>query len=157
MKKIKVLSVLFFLMSVSFPIMAAEEYVGIGVYLYLSELWKVSITGSDLSNPQQKHFDETIQKLNENSKIYKVLISKIVCGGPAEWAGLKKGDAVVAVEDVALSGRTIHEIKDTIKIITNGVEGSSVNLTIERNLENTTVEQFDVNIARQKISETPDC
>lgn len=64
-------------------------------------------------------------------------------GSPAEKAGLRTGDAIVAVDGASLDGLSIDEARDKIR----GRKGTEVSLTIERGDE----EPFDVAIVRDVI------
>jgi carboxyl-terminal processing protease len=64
-------------------------------------------------------------------------------GSPAEKAGLRPGDGVLAVDGDGLDGLTVDEARDRVR----GKKGTEVVLTIKRE----TAEPFDVTIVRDTI------
>jgi carboxyl-terminal processing protease len=71
-----------------------------------------------------------------------VVVGKVFPDTPAEAAGLKRGDRVVAVDGQPTTGQTQDQIISSIR----GPEGSQVTLTIER----AGSPNFDVTITRRK-------
>ena len=128
-----------------FPASAAEEqYVGIGAMF--DQPWKVS--SAEQRGQRRFERDDTV------SFVY---ISRLACNGPAEQAGLKSGDVVVAFEDTVLAGLTQDKLRNAMRIITNGAEGDPVTLTIKRMHKDAPDEQFDVEVVRQKVTHNFDC
>jgi len=74
----------------------------------------------------------------------KVLIAELFKGQPAEQAGLKVGDAILAVDGVTLQGLNLYEAIALIR----GPEGTIVHLTIEREGLD---QPFDVEVKRARI------
>ena len=81
-----------------------------------------------------------VQMAQNNSK---PVVGAVIPGTPAEAAGLKRGDQIVAVDGKTTDGETIDETVSRIR----GPEGESVTLTIGR----TGVANFDVTIVRRKF------
>ncbi len=71
-----------------------------------------------------------------------IAVYRITPGSPAERAGLRKGDLIVAVGDVAVSAATYTEAVDLVA----GEEGTDVMLTIRRGEET-----FDVSVTRAQV------
>lgn len=57
------------------------------------------------------------------------IIAETMVGSPADKAGIRNGDVIVAINSVAIQGRTILEVSSRIR----GIVGSSVNITYQRN------------------------
>jgi S1-C subfamily serine protease len=57
-----------------------------------------------------------------------VVISDLVAGGPAERAGLARGDLVLTIQGSSVTGRTLGDITEDIR----GVAGTTVRLEISR-------------------------
>ena len=72
------------------------------------------------------------------------IIVSVVPGSPAEQAGLKAGDAIVAVNGASVEGLAPDELAAKVR----GDEGTSVTVTVERP---STGERLDFTIVRQKI------
>jgi len=68
-------------------------------------------------------------------------------GAPAERAGIRKGDAIIAVDGVSVKGKSMQELVSR----TRGEEGTKVTITIRR--EGLT-EPFDVTLVREEIPVT---
>lgn len=71
-----------------------------------------------------------------------IAIYRVTPGSPAEQSGLRTGDLIVAVEDVAVSAATYNEAVDLVA----GEEGTDVSLTIRRGEET-----IDLSITRAKV------
>lgn len=56
-----------------------------------------------------------------------LLVESVTVGGPAEEAGVRKGDLVVAVDGTSIAGEMRHEAADLIR----GEAGTSVTLTLQ--------------------------
>jgi carboxyl-terminal processing protease len=72
-----------------------------------------------------------------------VVVGSVFANTPAQQAGLKRGDRVVAVNGKATTGQTQDQVISSIR----GPEGQPVTLTIQR----TGVASFDVTIVRRKF------
>jgi carboxyl-terminal processing protease len=72
------------------------------------------------------------------------VIQSVVPGSPAEKAGLRAGDAVLAVDGDTVDGKTLDQVVQSIR----GTAGTSVRLQIQR--EGAAV--FDLSIVRAEIS-----
>ena len=72
-----------------------------------------------------------------------VTISSVIPGTPAEAAGLKRGDTIVAVNGASMQGDTVDQVVAKVR----GPEGQPVTLTIQR----AGVPNFDVTIIRRKF------
>lgn len=72
-----------------------------------------------------------------------VVVGSVIPGTPAEEAGLKRGDRIVAVDGKSTDGETIDAVVARVR----GPEGQSVTLTIAR----AGVPNFDVKIVRRKF------
>jgi len=68
-------------------------------------------------------------------------------GAPAEQAGIRKGDVIVAVDGVSMRGKSMQELVSR----TRGEEGTKVTITIRRD---GLTEPFDVTLERAKIPVT---
>lgn len=160
MKKALFFGVIFlFAIAWVLPAVANDEYVGIGAQLQPWGSWKVTETESDLPEEQQRELEN---QLNEDEKISRVLISGLVCDGPAAKAGLKKGDIVIAVNNYPLHGITDSVYRALIaREISSFEVGDSVKLTIKRKSldkdDNLTYDEFDVKIVLKKIPKKFDC
>ncbi len=75
----------------------------------------------------------------------RLVIVAPIAGSPAEKAGLKPGDLVLAADGAALDGLTVDGARDRIR----GPKGSVVVLTIQRGDEPT----FDVSITRDVVQQ----
>jgi len=76
------------------------------------------------TKPDEAKYHE-LQKLSDDRPI---IIYEPIPGGPADKAGLKKGDYIIAVDGKSVNGETLEDAIKTIK----GKEGTTVNLTISR-------------------------
>lgn len=76
----------------------------------------------------------------------RLVIVAPIAGSPAEAAGLKAGDLVLATDGVSLDGLTVDDARDRIR----GPKGSTVTLTIQRGSDGT---PFPVEITRDVIQE----
>lgn len=74
----------------------------------------------------------------------KILIKDVLKGTPAERAGLKPGDAIIAVDNTSLSGFSIYKAVDIIR----GERGTKVRLKISRK---GIAKPFEVTIVRDVI------
>jgi carboxyl-terminal processing protease len=72
-----------------------------------------------------------------------VTIASVIPGTPAEEAGLRRGDTIVAVDGTSTSGETVDQVVARVR----GPEGEKVTLTIQRAGSAT----FDVTITRRKF------
>ena len=81
-----------------------------------------------------------VQMAQDNNK---PVVGAVIPGTPAEAAGLKRGDQIVAVDGKTTDGETIDETVSRIR----GPEGESVTLTLGR----AGVTNFDVTIVRRKF------
>lgn len=81
-------------------------------------------------------------QLDQESK--NLIISAPIPGSPAEEAGIKPGDIIVAIDGTEMQGKTIEEASKLIQ----GEEGTSVVLTLQRVGEEQTQE---VTVARAEI------
>lgn len=72
-----------------------------------------------------------------------IVIASIIPGTPAEEAGLRRGDRIVAVDGKTVEGETIDAVVARVR----GPEGEQVTLTISR----AGVADFDVTIVRRKF------
>jgi len=70
-------------------------------------------------------------------------VKKVLSGSPAQEAGLKKGDIILAVERQQVTGKNLDQ---TVELIT-GPEGTNVQLTIDRTAQG----PFQVSIPRRSI------
>jgi len=68
-------------------------------------------------------------------------------GAPAEQAGIRKGDVIVAVDGVSMKGKSMQELVSR----TRGEEGTKVTITIRRE---GLAEPFDVTLVREEIPVT---
>lgn len=75
----------------------------------------------------------------------RLLVIAPIAGSPAEKAGLKAGDLVLATDGAPLDGLTVDEARDKIR----GPKGSTVVLTILRGSDPT----FDITITRDVVQE----
>lgn len=66
--------------------------------------------------------------LSQDKKTQQVMISSTIPGSPAEKAGLKRGDIIIAVNDVSTVGKDINAISQLIQ----GNAGAKVSLTVQR-------------------------
>ena len=67
-------------------------------------------------------------------------------GSPADLAGIKAGDIIMAVDGVDTSGRALDEIIDEIR----GPEGTDVTLNVLR-LDGEETDSYDITITRGEI------
>src|SRR5579859_471287 len=79
--------------------------------------------------------------INQDPKTKQVIISATVPGAPAEKAGFKSGDIIVAVNHVSVVGKDI----DTIHNLIEGKIGTSVAITVQRPPTN---QQLTINVTR---------
>lgn len=73
-----------------------------------------------------------------------ITVTKVFKGGPAEEAGMLKGDVVTAVGDWELSGEDVSDVVDKIK----GTEGTEVKLTVYRE---SIKDYVDLTMDRRKV------
>src|SRR5690348_14910251 len=66
--------------------------------------------------------------LNQDPKTKQVIITATVPGAPAEKAGFKSGDIIVAVNHVSVAGKDF----DTVRSMIEGKVGTSVAITVQR-------------------------
>ena len=71
------------------------------------------------------------------------VVNSVIPGAPAEEAGLRRGDMIVAVDGTSTKGETLDTIASRIR----GPAGETVTLTIER----AGAANFDVGIVRRKF------
>lgn len=81
----------------------------------------------------------TIQQTEEEDGF---LVKKVDAGGPADQAGMKSGDVIIAVDGKSTQGMTPNEGRDLVR----GEEGTQVTLTIRRGTE-----EFDLTITRRHV------
>jgi len=62
-------------------------------------------------------------------------LTEITEGGPAEEAGLKKGDIILSIED-----ETVHSYSELLKVVRHHLAGDTVKMEISRNRESVIVE-----------------
>ncbi len=79
--------------------------------------------------------------INQDPKTKQVIITATVPGAPAEKAGFKSGDIIVAVNHVSVVGKDI----DTIHNLIEGKVGTSVAITVQRPPTNA---QLTINVTR---------
>jgi len=72
-----------------------------------------------------------------------VVVGSVIPGTPAEEAGLRRGDRIVAVDGTSTAGETLDQVVARVR----GPEGEKVTLTIER----AGTANFDVTITRRKF------
>jgi carboxyl-terminal processing protease len=72
-----------------------------------------------------------------------VVVGSVIPGTPAEEAGLRRGDKIVAVDGTSTAGETIDQVVARVR----GPEGETVTLTIER----AGTPNFEVTITRRKF------
>ena len=75
----------------------------------------------------------------------RLLIIAAIAGSPAEKAGLKAGDLILAADGTSLDGLTVDEARDRIR----GPKGSVVTLTVQRGSD----DPFDLAITRDVVHE----
>lgn len=75
------------------------------------------------------------------------VVSSAYKGAPAEQAGIRKGDVIIAVDGVSMKGKSMQELVSR----TRGEEGTKVTVTIRRD---GLAEPFDVTLVREKIPVT---
>jgi carboxyl-terminal processing protease len=73
-----------------------------------------------------------------------IIIVSVVPDSPAQRAGLKAGDTIVAVNGVSTAGLAADELASKVR----GEEGSTVNVTVERPPDN---QQLDFSMVRARI------
>jgi carboxyl-terminal processing protease len=82
--------------------------------------------------------------LRQDGKTKKLMISSTIPGSPAEKAGLKYRDTIIAVDGASTSGKDVNAVSDLIQ----GEEGTTTALTIQRpGLEHT----LTIKVARALI------
>lgn len=79
--------------------------------------------------------------INQDPKTKQVIITATVPGAPAEKAGFKSGDIIVAVNQTNVVGKDI----DTIHNLIEGKNGTSVAITVQRPPTN---QQLTINVTR---------
>ncbi len=92
----------------------------------------------------------TVQK-REDGKGFDVL--DVVAGGPAEEAGVQKGDRLIAVDGKSVLGTSADDVRNLIR----GEEGTTVSLTVDRAGEELTLtakrRQFQTPVATYQMLE----
>ncbi len=83
--------------------------------------------------------------LSQDPKTKQLIITAPIPGSPAEKAGLKHGDILVAVNGTSTVGKTIADVSTLIQ----GKEGTSVAITVQRP---STQQTLTFNIVRAQIS-----
>lgn len=78
-----------------------------------------------------------------------ILVSEIFEGSPAQKAGLKAGDKLVAVDGRSAIGKTIDEISDILK----GAAGTEVELSIARPQTDGQSKNIKIKVVRDEVSE----
>lgn len=80
-------------------------------------------------------------EINQDPKTKQVVITETIPGAPAEKAGFKSGDIIVAVNKVNVVGKDINTIHNLIE----GKNGTSVAITVQRP---STRQQLTINVTR---------
>ena len=107
---------------------------------------------SFLTAEQMKQFDQSLSGtfvgigVQVSSDATGVVINSVFSETPAQAAGLRRGDRIIAVDGKTTDGEAIDSVVSRIR----GPEGASVTLTIDRAGQ----PQFDVSIVRKKL-DTP--
>ncbi|HKJ07052.1 MAG TPA: S41 family peptidase, partial [Flavobacteriaceae bacterium] len=133
---------------------------------YVDEVNPAKLTNTAINNmlesldPYTKYYDEQgvedvkiistgeyggIGVISANKKEY-LLVKEIFKNSPAERAGIKAGDQIIKVGDVLVK----HFEGENISMLVNGLPGTKVNLTVNRNNKNLTF-----NVERAKITINP--
>lgn len=86
-----------------------------------------------------------LSKISEDTPI--VVYPKPVEGGPAEKAGLKRGDRIIAIDGKTTIGKTINEVVAAIR----GPVGTTVNLQVMRKAATGGSETLSLSIVRGKV------
>ena len=73
--------------------------------------------------------------LQQDAKTHQVIITSTIPGTPAEKAGIKRGDVILAVNGANVIGKDINTVIPLIK----GAAGTNVTLTVKRPLTNQTL------------------
>lgn len=95
-------------------------------------------------NPSQEAL-VALSKVSEDTPL--VVYPKPVEGGPAEKAGLKRGDRIIAIDGKTTIGKTINEVVADIR----GPAGTTVNLQVMRKAATGGSETLSLSIVRGKV------
>src|SRR5207248_504645 len=83
--------------------------------------------------------------IHQDQKTKQIIITDPIPGSPAEKAGFKHGDIIVAVNGVSTAGKDIAGVRSLIQ----GKAGTSVKITIHRP---STRQTLTINVAREEIT-----
>ncbi len=141
----------------------------VGFWTLSSVVWAQNVSPTNTQEVQpyigigvQMH--PTLSFRREAGEITGVIIGKVVCGGPADRAGLKSTDVIISVDGRAVgtigmllhdkkaneSIMTTHEFEQMAMAIKSGSVGSKVVLKIVR--DTTKEEVLEFNISREQIT-----
>lgn len=103
--------------------------------------YMTSAEQNDFTESMQGDFQGIGTEIEEKDN--KIMISSPIKGAPAQKAGVKSGDIIMAVDDKSVEGKSTQ---DVVKLV-RGKKGTVVTLTLKRG----DAEPFDVKITRDKI------
>ena len=121
---------------------AVNDAMASGIISGLGDQWSYYVSAEDyqayVENINNAYVGVGITITAKNDADGKLLgyeVTEVTAGGPAEEAGVLAGDVLIQVGDTSVKDITLTEVKNMVK----GEEGSTVELTFQRDEENLTV------------------
>ncbi len=108
-----------------------DEGIYKGLLESLDDPYSVYYTKEEFADLQQETLGEYVGvgvQVSQDVETMLITVTKVFKGGPAEEAGMLKGDVITAVEDWELNGEEVSDVVEKIK----GEEGTRVNVTVFR-------------------------
>lgn len=124
-----------------------DEGIYKGLLQSLDDPYSVYYTKEEFADLQQETSGEYVGvgvQVSQDAQTMLITVTRVFKGGPAEEAGMLKGDIVTAVEDWELNGEEVSDVVEKIK----GEEGTRVNVTVYRE---SVKDYITLNMERRKV------
>ncbi|MDE5965693.1 MAG: S41 family peptidase [Lachnospiraceae bacterium] len=124
-----------------------DEGIYKGLLQSLDDPYSVYYTKEEFEDLQQETSGEYVGvgvQVSQDAQTMLITVTRVFKGGPAEEAGMLKGDIVTAVEDWELNGEEVSDVVEKIK----GEEGTRVNVTVYRE---SVKDYITLNMERRKV------
>ncbi len=122
--------------------------VGIGAQLKLKAqaeaILKARKLGENADEAELKKILDTVKKISDDNCI---IVEEPIEGGPAEKAGIQKGDKIIKVDGNDVNGKTLDEVVKTVR----GKENTPVKITVKRDDGKGGTVELSFDITRAKV------